>query len=95
MLSQTFCYWDKEQSAESNIIQFHLTLKCTKDQSSHFCDCCLVSKWNFQHHDRGLTKFQAGSKKPLVYVVTNNSSFPAVKNKKNSLSCTWEMLNAG
>jgi len=39
MLSQTFCYWDKQQSADSNIIQHHLTLKCTKDQSSHFCDC--------------------------------------------------------
>jgi len=46
MFSQTFCYWDKQQSAESNIIQF---LNCTKDQSSHFCDCYLVSKWIFQH----------------------------------------------
>ena len=33
MLSQTFCYWDKQQSADSNTIQFHLTLKCTQDQS--------------------------------------------------------------
>jgi len=33
MLSQTLCYWDKQQSADSNIIQLHLTLKCTKDQS--------------------------------------------------------------
>jgi len=33
MLSQTFCYWDKQQSADSNIIQLHLTLKCTKYQS--------------------------------------------------------------
>jgi len=46
-----------QQSADSNIIQFHLTLKCTKDQSSHFCDCFLVSKWIFQYHDRGLTTF--------------------------------------
>jgi len=38
MLSQTFCFWDKQQSAHSNIIQVHLTLKCTKDQSSHFCE---------------------------------------------------------
>ena len=37
-------YWDKQQSADSYIIQFHLTLKCTKDQSSHFCTCFLVSK---------------------------------------------------
>jgi len=44
MFSQKFCYWDKQQSAESNMIQFHLTLKCTKGQSSHFCDCFLVSK---------------------------------------------------
>jgi len=61
MLSQNFCYWDKQQSAESNIIQFPHTLKCTKDQSSRFCDCVLCSKWIFQHHDRGLTKFLAGS----------------------------------
>jgi len=27
MLSQTFCYWDKQQSVESNITQHHLTLK--------------------------------------------------------------------
>ena len=31
MLSQTFCNKDKQQSADSNIIQLHLTLKCTKD----------------------------------------------------------------
>jgi len=37
-------YWDKQQSVDSDIIQFHLTLKCTKDQSSHFCACFLVSK---------------------------------------------------
>jgi len=32
--SQTFCYWDKQHSADSNIIQLHLTLKSTKNQSS-------------------------------------------------------------
>jgi len=25
MLSQTFYYWNKQQSAESDMIQFHLT----------------------------------------------------------------------
>jgi len=44
MLSQTFCYWDKKQSADANMIQFHLTLKCTKDQSFNLCDYFLVSK---------------------------------------------------
>ena len=34
MLSQTFFYWDKQQSPDSNIIQLHLTLKCTKDNLS-------------------------------------------------------------
>jgi len=81
MLSQTFFYWDKQQSADSNIIQLHLTLKCTKDQSSHFWECFLVSKWIFQHHDRGLTKFHAGSEQPLAWGVINNSSYPTVKNK--------------
>jgi len=61
LLSQIFFYWDKQQSADSNITQFHLTLKCTKDQSSHVCDCFLISKSIFQHHDRGLSKFHAGS----------------------------------
>jgi len=74
-LSQTFCYWDKQQSADSNIIQLHLTLKCTKDQSSHFCDCFLVSKWIFQHYDHCLTKFHAGCEQPLVRIVIN-SSYP-------------------
>jgi len=78
MLFPTFCYWDKQQSADSNITQFHLTLKCMKDQSSHFCFS--VSKWIFQHHDRGLTKFHAGSEQPLVCVVINNSHYPTVKN---------------
>ena len=76
MLSQTFCYWDKKQSADSNIIQFHLTLKCTKDQSSHFCDCF---KRIFQHHDRGLTIFHAGSEQPLVCVVIINFIYPTSK----------------
>jgi len=84
MFSQIFCYWDKQQWAESNIIQFHLTLKCTKDQSFHFCDCVLVSKWIFQYHDRGLTKFHAGSKQLLVCVVITNSSYPTVK-KSNTV----------
>jgi len=84
MLSQTFCYWDKYQSADSIIIQFHLTLKCTQDQSSHFCDCFLVSKWIFQHHDRGLTKFHAGSEQPRVCDVINNSHYPIVKNSNTA-----------
>jgi len=57
MLLQAFRNWDKKQSADSNVIQFHLTLKCMKDQSSHFCDCFLISKWILQHHDRVLTNF--------------------------------------
>jgi len=61
MLSQTFCYKDKQQSADSNTIQLHLTLKYTIDQVSHFCDYFLVSKWVFQHSDHCLTKFHAGS----------------------------------
>jgi len=86
MLSQTFCLWDKQQSAEtdSNIIQFYLTLKCMKDQSSQFCDYFLVSKYIFQHHDRVLTKFHAGSEQPLVCVVINNSSYSSVKNNHSA-----------
>jgi len=83
MLAQSFCYWDKQQSAESNITQFHLTLKCTKYQSSHFCDC-LSFEMIFQHHGRGLTKFHAGSEQLLVCVVINNSSFPTAKNNKTA-----------
>ena len=79
MLSQTFCYWGKQQSADNNIIQLHLTLKCTKDKSYHFCDCFLVSKWIFQHHESGLAKFHAGSEQTLVYVVINNSSYRLLK----------------
>jgi len=30
MLSQTFTYWDKQQSADSYTIQFHLTLNARK-----------------------------------------------------------------
>jgi len=81
MLSQTFCYWGKQQSTESNIFQFHLTLQCTKDQSFHFCDCLLVSKWIFQSHGLGLTKFHAGPEQLLLCVVINNSSYPPVKHK--------------
>ena len=51
-----------------------------KDQSSHFCDCFLVSKWIFQHHDRGLTKCHAGSEQLLVCVFMKNSSYTTVKN---------------
>jgi len=84
MFSQSFCYCDKKQSAESNVTQFHLTLKRIKDQSSHFCDCVLVSKRIFQHHDRGLTKFHAGSEQLLMCVVINNSSFPTVKHNNTA-----------
>jgi len=66
MLSQTFFYWDKQQYADSNVTQLHLTLKCTKDQFSHFCDCFLLSKSVFQHYSDCLTKFYAGFEQPLV-----------------------------
>jgi len=84
MFSKSFGYCDKKQSAENIVTQFHLTLKCTKDKSSPFCDCVLVSKWIFQHHDRGLTKFHAGSEQLLVRVVINNSSFPTVKSNNTA-----------
>jgi len=84
MLSQILCYWDKQQSAESNIFQFHLTVKCTKDQSSNFCDCFLVSKLIFQHHDRDPTKFHAEPEQLLVCVVINNSGYPAVKSNNTA-----------
>ena len=88
MLSQIFCYWDKQQAAESNIIQFHLTLKCMKDQYSHFYDCVLVPNWIFQHHDGGLTKFHAESEQLLVCGVKNNSSnYPDRQNQQHNLSC--------
>ena len=102
MLSETFCYWDKQLSADSNATQFHLTLKCTKDQSSHFCDCFLISKWIFQHNDRGLNKFHAGSVQPLVGVVISNSSYPTIKNNNVAYHAFWkywmqarEFLNQG
>ena len=84
MLSQTCCYWDKKQSADGNIIQFDLTLKCTKDQSSHSCDCLLVSKCIFQHHDCGLTKFHAGFEQLLVCVVINSSCYTTFKNNNTA-----------
>ena len=84
MLSQTFCYWNKQQSADSNKIQFHFILKCMKDQPSHFCNCFLVSKWIFQHHDRDLTKFHTGSKQPLVCVIIINFIYPTVKNNNTA-----------
>jgi len=85
MLSQIFCYWNKQQSADSNIIQFQFILKCTKDQSFHFCDCFLISKLIFQHRDRGLTKFHAGSEQQLVCVVMINFVYLTVKN--NNTAC--------
>ena len=84
MVSKTFCCWDKQQSADSNIFHFQLTLKCTKDQSSHFCDCFLASKWIFQKHDRSLTKFHGGTEQLLVCVVINNSGYPVVKNNNTA-----------
>jgi len=79
MLSQISCYWDKQKSADSKVIHFHLTLKFTAHQSYHFCDCFLASNVIFHHHDRGLTKFHAGFEQPLVCVLINDSQHPAVK----------------
>jgi len=84
MLSKNVCYWDKKQSADSNVIQFHLTVKCTKDQSSHFYDCFLVSKLIFQHNECGVTKFHAGSEQPLVCVVIFNFNYLVVKNNNTA-----------
>jgi len=63
------------------MIQLHFILKCTKGQSSHFCDCFLVSKLIFQLHDRGLAKFHAVSEQPLVCDVIIIFIYPNVKSK--------------
>jgi len=46
----------------------------------------------FKHHDRGLTKFLAGSEQLLLCVVLNNSSFPTVKNNNTAenIECRLE-----
>jgi len=35
-------------------------------------------------YDHCLTKFQAGSEQPLLFVVINNSSYPTVKNNNTA-----------
>jgi len=45
-------------------------------------------------NDPCLTKFHAGSEQPLVCVVINNS-LPNRQKQQHSLSCIWEILNAG
>jgi len=37
-----------------------------------------------QHHDRGLTKFHAGYEQLLVCVVTNNTSYPTIRNNNTA-----------
>jgi len=54
----------------------------------------LFSKWDLQHYVRGLTKLHAGSEQPLVCVVINNT-LPTRQKPQHSLSCIWEILNAG
>ena len=54
------------------------------ERSSYFCDSFLVSKWIFHHHDRGLTKFHAGSEQSLVCVITINFVYPTVKNNNKA-----------
>jgi len=83
MLSQTFRYREKQLSADINIIQLHLTLKCTKDQSFHFYDYLFRNVF-FQHRGRPLTKFHAGSEQSLVCVVIKNSSYPTIKNNNTA-----------
>jgi len=73
-----------QQSAESNIIQFHLTRKCTVDQSSHFCDCFLAANWIFHHNHHSLTKFHAGVITGTVCVVKNNSHLRGREKKYNT-----------
>jgi len=85
MLSQTFFYWDKQQSADSIIIQFHLTLKCTKRSTFQLLRLFLSFEMNVQYHDRGLNKFHSGSEQPLVCLVINNFSHPTVKNGNTAM----------
>ena len=84
---KTGCYiWNsktcmlRSHTRQQNARQCYLTLKCTADESSHFFHYFLASNLIFHHHDRGLTKFHAGSEQPLVCVVINNSHYPVVKN---------------
>jgi len=56
-----------------------------EDESSHSCDCFIASNRIFHHHDRGLTKFHAGSEQPLVCVVINNTHYPVVKSNHTTV----------
>ena len=44
----------------------------------------LSFEMSFQHHDRDLTKFHAGSEQPLVFVVIINFIYPTVKNNNTA-----------
>ena len=81
MLSQTFCYCDKQQSADSNIIQFHLTLKYTKYQSSHFCNCFFSFEMNFSTPTAVWLNF---TQDPRPGNYTSNSSYRTVKNNNTA-----------
>ena len=72
---------------------FSVFITCVWNSKIHdkwLMDC---PKWVSQHYDRGLTKFHAGSKQTLVFVVINNS-LPNRQKQQHSLTCIWEILNA-
>ena len=88
------CCWDKRQSADSNTIKFHRTLKCTKDQSSHFCVCFLVLKWIFQL--RPLSDKISHRIRATTGVCRHKQLLLRDHQKQqHSWLCIWEILNAG
>jgi len=88
MLSQTFCYWNKQQFADSNTIQFYLTLKCTIDQSSHFYNRLFSSNWAFHHHG-GLNFTQDPSKHCYVSL----SASPIIRPSKSTTPLIMHLGN--
>jgi len=85
MLSQTFCYWDKQQSADSNIIQYPSHTEMHQRSLFPFLWLFFSFEMNFSTPRlRSGYKFYAGSEQPLVCVVINNSSYPTVKNNNTA-----------
>jgi len=95
MLSQTFSYWDKQQFADSNIIQFYLTQKCTIDQYTHLERLFLSFELNLSPPKPRSDVISRRIRATTDVCRHKQLPLPGHHNRKHSLSCIWELLNVG
>jgi len=95
MHSQTVCYWGKQQSADSYIFQVPSHTEMHERSIIPFLRLFLSFEMNFSKPRLRSDGISRGTRATTVVCRHKQLYLSARQTQQHSLSCIWEILNAG